>query len=207
MARPEQDTLKTRASLLLRLADLNDSTSWREFFEDYWGLIYGVARKTGLSEADAEDVVQDTMSCLARKMPNFRYDPSKGSFKAWLLNLTRWRIVDHLRKRRDELLRQKTDASSATNPIDQVPDPASLVPDAVWEEEWEVHLVNAALENLRRRVDPEKYQIFDFYVGKQWSAEKVAAHFQISVDQVYLAKHRITELLKIEVHRLEQGTT
>ncbi len=207
MAQTEHETLKTRATLLARLVDLNDSSSWREFFESYWGLIYGVARKAGLSDADAKDVVQDTMSCLARKMPSFRYDPSKGSFKAWLLNLTRWRIVDHLRKRRDESLRLHPEASSATDPVDQIPDPASLVPDAVWEQEWEVHLVNAALENLRRRVDPEKYQIFDFYVTKQWPAEKVAAQFQISVDQVYLAKHRITELLKLEVQRLEQGTT
>ena len=100
MATPDKDSLRTRASLIGKLADLGNSSGWREFFDTYWGLIYGVARKAGLSDADAQDVVQDTMSSVARQMPTFRYDPAKGSFKAWLLTLTRWRILDRLRKRR-----------------------------------------------------------------------------------------------------------
>jgi RNA polymerase sigma factor (sigma-70 family) len=207
MPKPEKVTLQTRASLIGRLADLGDTFTWQEFFETYWGLIYGVARKAGLSDADAQDVVQETMSSVAKHMPTFRYDPAKGSFKAWLLKLTRWRIVDQVRKRREGYPRPRPDSSSRTDTVARIPDPASLLPDAVWEEEWEANLVNAALAKLRRKVDPEKFQIFDFYVNKDWPAEKVAARFQVSVEQVYMAKHRITEMLKAEVRRLELETT
>jgi hypothetical protein len=41
-------------------------------------------------------------------------------------------------------------------------------------------------------------------VNKEWPAEKVAERFQVPIEQVYLAKHRITEMLKAEVQRLER---
>jgi DNA-directed RNA polymerase specialized sigma24 family protein len=60
---------------------------------------------------------------------------------------------------------------------------------------------------VKRKLDPQKYQIFDFYVNKGWPPEKIADLFQISVDQVYLAKHRITELIKTEIERREKHMT
>ena len=92
------DSLPTRASLLNRLRDAGDDASWRIFFDTYWRLLYNVARKSGLTDEDAQDVVQETVIAVARKMPEFRYDPAKGSFKLWLLLITRRRIQDHLRK-------------------------------------------------------------------------------------------------------------
>ena len=57
-----------RASLLGRLKDWEDQTSWREFFDTYWRLIYTVARKAGLTAAEAQDVVQDTSLVVAKKL-------------------------------------------------------------------------------------------------------------------------------------------
>jgi RNA polymerase sigma-70 factor (ECF subfamily) len=65
-------------------------------------------------------------------------------------------------------------------------------------------LLEGALRKVRPRVDPQKYQIFDFYVNKDWPAEKVAACFGVSVEQVYQAKHRITEMIRAEVKRIEK---
>src|SRR6266404_4758915 len=97
-ASAEYDSLPTRRSLLSRLRDLGDSDSWRTFFDTYWRLIYNLARKSGLSDTEAQDVVQETIIAVARKMPGFRYDPAKGSFKQWLLLITRRRIQDHFRR-------------------------------------------------------------------------------------------------------------
>src|SRR5215472_1766187 len=94
----DRDSLPTRSTLLSRLRDLGDDASWRAFFDTYWRLIYNVARKAGLAEADAQDVVQETVIAVARRIPEFRYDPAKGSFKQWLLLITRRRIHDHLRR-------------------------------------------------------------------------------------------------------------
>jgi DNA-directed RNA polymerase specialized sigma24 family protein len=79
---PSDSFLPTRQSLLSRLRDCGDDAGWREFFENYWRLIYNVARKSGLADAEAQDVVQSTFIYLTRKMPKFRYDPARGSFKS-----------------------------------------------------------------------------------------------------------------------------
>ena len=96
---PAPDSLPTRNSLLNRIKDLGDDASWRDFFETYWELIYNLARKAGLTDAEAQDVVQETVIAVSRKIAGFRTGAEHGSFKAWLLQQTRWRIVDEFRKR------------------------------------------------------------------------------------------------------------
>src|SRR5215468_7208088 len=102
MKEPQDELLPTRASLLNRLKDWQDEVSWKAFFDTYWRLIYGVARKAGLSDAEAHDVVQETVISVARKIEGFVYDPAVCSFKTWMLQLTRWRIINQLNKRRRE---------------------------------------------------------------------------------------------------------
>jgi RNA polymerase sigma-70 factor (ECF subfamily) len=77
---------------------LDDHVSWRTFFERYWRLLYNVARHSGLDDAAAQDVVQETVIGVAKAMPGFHYDPARGSFKQWLLRITRRRIMDQFRK-------------------------------------------------------------------------------------------------------------
>jgi RNA polymerase sigma-70 factor (ECF subfamily) len=191
--------------LLQRLKDWQDESSWQEFFDTYWKLIYGVARKAGMSDAEAQDVVQETLFSVARHMPTFKYDPAIGSFKAWLLNMTRWRIIGQQRKRGVRLHPPtQADTPTGTGITDQVVDPASQNLDNLWEAEWKQAILEAAVSKVKRRLDPEKYQLFDLYVNQGCAAEMVAETFGVSTGQVYLAKHRITELIKEEVGRLEK---
>lgn len=81
-----EDSLLTRHSLLHRLKDLGDDTSWREFFEMYWELIYNVARKAGLTETEAQEAVQETVIGVAKDIAEFETGSQHGSFKAWLLH-------------------------------------------------------------------------------------------------------------------------
>lgn len=202
---PSQDELiPTRATLLHRLKDWQDESSWKDFFDTYWKLIYRVASKSGLSDAEAQDVVQETMISVARHMPDFKYDRNIGSFKTWLLNMTRWRVIDQFRKRKLLSLHQPypDDTATGTRTIDKVVDPNSRDVDAFWDSEWEKNLLDAATAKIKRQLDPQKYQIFDLYVKKEWSPEKVAEVFGITTDQVYLTKHRVTEMIKLEIGRL-----
>ena len=205
MAEATNELIPTRATLIQRLKDWQDQPSWQEFFDTYWKLIHGVAIKAGLTEAEAQDVVQETMIAAAKHMPTFEYDPGIGSFKAWLLNMTRWRIIDHVRKRKRQHLNLAAveDMVGGTGVVNRVMDPASQNLDALWDAEWEKNLLDAALAKIKRQVDPQKYQIFDFYVNKEWSPEKVAKTFDVPVDQVYLIKHRLTGMIKDEVKRIE----
>lgn len=209
MSHKKDEILATRASLLERMKNWQDETSWQDFFNSYWKLIYGVARKSGLSDTEAQDVVQEVMAAVAREMPGFKYDPAKGSFKSWLLIKTRWKIVDQFRKR-GPLAKEPLHSGATeygTDPVEQLPDPASLVPDAIWEDEWKESLFAVAMAKVRPKLDPEKAQIFDFYAIKGWKAEKVAEAFHVSVEHVHMTKYRVKEMIEAEVRRLErQGT-
>jgi RNA polymerase sigma factor (sigma-70 family) len=196
----------TRESLLERLHDINDQEGWRVFFDRYWRLIYNSAIKSGLNDAEAQDVVQETVIRVCRQMPGFEYDRSKGSFKNWLLTLTSWRIGDQFRRRQRGVLRPRPGAGTATGTadLDDVPDPLSLRLDDSWEEDWKQTLLDAALEKVKLSVDPRQYQVFDLYAVKHWPVSKVAKTLKVSRAKVYLIKHRISGAIKKEVVRLQQ---
>ena len=227
MASQEQEgtrteaSLQTRWSLIGRLKDMDDQQSWQEFFDAYWKLIYSVALKAGLSDAEAQEVVQETVISVAKKMPEFKADPAAGSFKSWLLTLTRWRIIDQVRKGQtkpapnaDEGQKcssnpqtamsglQRGDDSARTSTVDRIPDPG-LDLEAVWNEEWKNNLLAAAAERVKSLVDPEQFQLFDFHVLKQWPAKKVARKLGVNLGQVYFAKYKISKLMKREIKLLE----
>jgi RNA polymerase sigma factor (sigma-70 family) len=190
---------------LRRLKDWDDQASWEEFFNLYWRLIYSVACQAGLSDEEAQDVVQETVQAVARKVNQFKVGAEHGSFRSWLLHLTRWRIADQLRKRPPPATHAppSPDETSLTEPIERIPDPASLNLEAVWEHEWEQNLVDAALKKLKQTVDPRYYQLFDLHVLQHMPAHKVAQRLGVPSNRVYFAKYKISRLLKREVKRLE----
>jgi RNA polymerase sigma factor (sigma-70 family) len=197
MATVTESSLLTRRSLISRLRDLDDAESWRAFFDTYWELLYNVARQSGLDDSAAQDVVQDAVIGVARKMPEFRYDPAKGSFKHWLLRIVRRRIIDHLRR----VYRQPPRAEHAPEALDEehpdaVADPASERIDAAWEEEWERRVLQAAIEQVKREVNPKHYQIFDYAVLKEWPVARVAQTLRVNAAQIYLARHRVGRAVK-----------
>lgn len=188
MANHSEELIPTKASLLGRLKNPEDQSSWQEFFDTYSKLIYGVARKAGLNEVDARNVLHATTESVAEHMPKFKYDPKIGSFKAWLLSLTRLQIIAEACKPRSAVA-----TNSAAGAVDRL-----------WEKEWEINILEAAVANVKRRLEPAKYQIYDFCVNKKSSPEKVAAVFGLLVDQVLDAQREITEMIQAEAKRLEQ---
>ena len=204
MVEAKDELIATRTTLLARLKDWGDDSSWQEFFDIYSQLIRNVALKSGLTRAEAEDVVQETMVAAAKHIPAFKYDRKLGSFRHWLLNMSRWRISDQFRRRKKLTTQLPDDLADETGQSSALVDEKTLDIDEFWESEWQKTLIEAAINKVKTSLDAEKYQIFDFLVNKQWSPEKVSKRFGISVNQVYLAKHRITELVKIEVERLKE---
>ena len=158
----DHDSLPTRASLLSRLRDLGDSDSWRDFFETYWRLLYNVGRKSGLSDTEAQDVVQETVISVARKMPGFHYNPAKGSFKQWLLLITRRRIQDHLRRIYRSMPVEHFSLGELPSNVENLtvseasPDTAF---EEAWDEEWRENIYQSALARVRARVNPKHYQV------------------------------------------------
>lgn len=198
------ELIPTRNSLLNRLKDWGDQASWSDFFDTYWKLIYGVASKAGLSDAEAQDVVQETLLSVAKTMPGFNYNPEIGSFKSYLLTLTRWRILDQLRRRGQFPSVKQDHDLTRTEFVEQLIDSSGCEFQRVWDQEWETNLLNAALEKVRRRANPKHFQLFDLYVRKGWSVQEVTQTMEVSVHQVYTAKSRIASMLKKEIEDLRR---
>ncbi len=199
------ELIPTRHSLLRRMKNWDDQASWGEFFKIYWKLIYGVAIKAGLTDAEAQDVVQETIMNAAKNIKGFEIGSERGSFKAWLLNNTRWRVTEQFRKRlpKGPAHAAVADETSRTPTLHRLADPASLEFEAVWEQDWKQNLAEIALANLRSQVDPLQYQMFDLHVLKQWPAVKVARKLGIKMGKVYFAKYKICRMLKKEIKRLQ----
>jgi RNA polymerase sigma-70 factor (ECF subfamily) len=213
---PHGTSLETRPSLLNRLKTGDDPQSWQEFYKTYGGLIRFFAEKAGLTADEAEEVVQETAIGVARRLPEFVYDPKVCRFKTWLLNLTRWRIQDQIRKReryRGIVGGSPTMAGESpalpnddTATVERLPDPTVPEFGAEWDAAWEKNLFTQAMERVRERIDERQFQVFDLCVAKEWSPSEVAQTLGISTARVYLTKHRVSALLKKEVQRLEKIT-
>jgi RNA polymerase sigma factor (sigma-70 family) len=200
------ELLPTRHSLLDRLRDRGDDASWHQFFETYWKFIYTVAIRSGLSDHEAEEVVQETVLSVARKMPEFVYDPSQCSFKGWLMHVIRLRIMDQLRRRQPAF--QQLPAAHAdsrhTPTVERVPDPTGNADlETAWDDEWERNLMGAALERVKLRVKPEHYQIFHLSAVKGLRPAEVARLLQINIGKIYLVRHRLAKDVKREIQRLK----
>jgi len=204
--RPERDELiPTRWTLIRRLKNWDDQESWKEFFDTYWRLIYSTGIKSGLTEVEAQDLVQETVISVCKGIGQFNAQPEAGSFKGWLLQLTRWRIADQLRRRHPRKpLRPATVDTSGTSTTDRIPDPMGLGPDRVWEEEWRKNVTAAALERVQRQTSAKHYQIFVLNAIRQVPAAQVARLAGVKPDQVYVIKNRVKPLFEQAVRAIER---
>jgi RNA polymerase sigma factor (sigma-70 family) len=206
MATDQEEIIPTRASLLERLKNWDDSASWKDFFHTYWKLIYGVARKAGLSDAEAQDVVQETIIAVAQKMPQFAYDPEIGSFKSWLMRLTEWRITDQFRKKQYEkggrrFAREEAMSQDELERHLQAPD---FNFEETWNREWERHVLDAALQKAKNQVDARQFQMFYLHIIKNVPAEDVARRLNVKLQAVYFSKYKVSGILQKEIRILQE---
>jgi RNA polymerase sigma-70 factor (ECF subfamily) len=196
-------TLHTRSSLLFRLRNWDDKTSWEEFYGLYRKLVYGYARRSGLTHEEAEEVTQDVFVRVGKTIQDFESNPKKGSFRGWLMNLTRWRVMDKLRSRPQVgNVPQAHSAEDRTRTVERIPDPKQE--GDLWENEWQNTLLEAAMQRLSLRAQAKHFQVFDLHVRQQWSVLRVSRELEINPASIYLIIHRLTKLLKLEISKLKK---
>ena len=198
---PLPSTLRTRPSLLFRLRDWDNEASWTEFYRLYYQFIYGCARRSDLSHADAEEVTQDVFKRVAETVHEFEADPVRGSFRGWLLNLTRWRISDKFRARHPHE-RRLAGTEETKLPLEALA--AETPPQQAWEEEWQRQLLEAALARLARRVQAKHFQVFDLYHRQGWSVLKISRELDLNPATVYVISHRLVRQLRKEVEVIRE---
>lgn len=204
------DTLPTRVSLLERVKNLQDRSSWREFYSRYETKVIGIARSRGLTEHDAEDVAQEVFKRVAITIGEYKTSQQPGSFRSWLFKLTRWRATDQLRTRRPY---QPTPFGGETfsesgrkgriPSIEDVPAPAEV--EMTFERESQRHLIDSLLKRVERLVSPKKLQISQMLVLDEVPAIKIAALYGITPSAVYVIKHRTMAKLRDEIAQLQHS--
>jgi len=188
----------TRATLLARLRrDPTSEAAWDEFVEQYGRHIYRWCRKWRLQDADAEDVTQEILLKLARKLRDFAYDP-KSSFRGWLKTVAHhaWRdFVDSRGRARaigDEHVWGLLQSVEARE---------DLV--AKLEEAFDYELLEAAKVQVQLRVAPHTWEAFRLVAIERLPVAQVAARVEMQVAMVYVAKSKVQKMLQHEIRKLE----
>ena len=201
--KPEAPLLETRSSLIQRLKATINGESWEEFFHTYWELIYNVARRAGLSEADAQDIVQETILKVHNNLDRFEYNRKRGTFKGWLRTVTRSRLNDFFKKQqRRPALNQPLE--EAADELQNLEDPEGPEIEKIWDEEWNRNLIQAALSRTKKLSSPKQFQIFKCHYIDEWTVRETCRTLGVNAAQVYMAKQRVGKIFREAVETLQE---
>lgn len=186
--------METRASLLLRIRNPQDTQAWREFVELYAPLLHSYAMKNRLQDADAADLAQDTLRLVLRAAPEFIYEPAKGSFRGWLFTIARNQIRKFFTRRASHA--QGSGDSEVREFLSEQPAESEQ---SAWDQEYQLHLFHWAARRVESEFRPASWQAFWRTVVLSEDICKVASDLQITTGAVYIARSRITNRIRQEI--------
>jgi len=196
-----QESPATRASLLVRLRDGGDAGAWQEFVHLYAPVIYGFARKRGLQDADAADLMQEVLRSVSSAAPRLEYDPARGTFRGWLFTVTRNKVFNFLESRSHRV--QGTGDSSTQRRLEQHANSGGDL-SADWEADYQRTLAAQAMERVKGEFQAATWQAFVLAAVEGELPVQVAARVGLSVGAVYVAKSRVIARLRQEIERLQR---
>ena len=194
------ESLTTRASLLLRIRDAEDAEAWAQFTQIYGPLIYRFARKNGLQDADAADLVQEVLRAVSKAIGTFDYDPQLGKFRSWLFTVARYSM-----NRMRSLQRRQPAGVGDTATMARLENQSANhdEQEREWDEEYEQRLFEWAAQQVRQRVQEATWQAFWLTAVEGRSPREVAHKLAISVGSVYVAKNRVLSRLKSKISEID----
>jgi RNA polymerase sigma factor (sigma-70 family) len=185
---------KTRVTLIQRLKNPKDAEAWKQFYQFYWEVITGWAQRAGCDYARAQDIFQETMICLMRKLQKFDYDPQQGSFRALLKIITISRVKDMFRREGRYALMETEDV-----PEQQVNKNQTDQDDIIWTQS----ILRQALRRCYAKIDQTTYKSFCLYVLDNLPINEVCQRLDnIRPGTVYQQKSRLLQMLENEFFKL-----
>jgi RNA polymerase sigma-70 factor (ECF subfamily) len=190
----------TRASLLARIRDPHDQDAWRQFFQLYASLVYGFARKRGLQDADAADLMQEVLRSVAGAAGRLDYDPRRGSFRGWLYTVTRNKLYNFL-----DGSRRRERGTGDTEAQLRLEEHAAHEEDAAaaWDREYERQRFAWAAEQVKGEFQEATWRAFWMTAVEGQNARAVGQTLGLSPGAVYVAKSRVLARLREEVRQLD----
>jgi RNA polymerase sigma-70 factor, ECF subfamily len=185
---------ETSASLLDRLRAAPADADWRRLVDLYTPLVHSWLRRQEVPAADADDVVQEVLAVVVRKLAGFERERT-GSFRRWLRSVT----VNCLRERCRAGRRQPagTGGTGFLQVLDQLEDPASEL-SRQWDREHDRHVTQRLLEHLKPRFEATTWKAFQRVALDGLPAAQAAAELGLSVNAVFIARSRVMTLLRQE---------
>lgn len=179
---------ETRSSLLHRLRDFGDTSGWREFVRLYQPLLVAYARRRGLRRADAEEIAQQCLGVVVRRIGSFQ---RRRRFRSWLRRIVDLLVYQWLREaQRRRRVREVLLNQAERPPADE------QARFATWREEWNRFHLQHCLEDLRTRFTTETLRAFELYVLRDFPVPTITRLLHISENQVYVAKSRVLQYLR-----------
>jgi len=190
--------MTTAPALLARLQNRSDADAWKQLLDLYTPLLLRWVGRLGVSTNDADDLVQEVWQAVAREMPDFNYDPNRGSFRGWLKSILLNRVRDHRR-------RSKYRAVAVSDQFDALAD--LLADDASeaskqWDREHDRYILTRLLDRVRDEFSSNTWKAFVQLAIAGHDAETVAAELKITANAARIARCRVLARLREEAKTL-----
>lgn len=182
----------TSHSLLDQVRQGPDGLAWQRWHALYEPLIRGWLRRHEMVTADRDDIVQDVLTVVVRRLPEFHHNGRVGAFRLWLKTITINCLREHWKR-----MQSHPQCRAATSALDDWADERSSL-SQMWDREHDRHLVQRMLAFLQPEFTPETWSAFQMLVIDGRRAEEVAQQLKITVNAVYIAKSRVLTRLRHE---------
>jgi RNA polymerase sigma factor (sigma-70 family) len=182
--------LETTTALLDDLRDPGNGEVWGLFDARYRPVLIAFGRRFGLTRDDAADAAQETLLRFVQSYRAGKYERARGRLSSWVIGIARNCIIDQIRSR---AARREQDGASA---LAELPEQDQLA--RVWEDECQRHILQEALRRLRgeTRIDAQTLRAFESLALRELEPAEVARQLDMSLNEVYLAKHRCLKRLR-----------
>ncbi len=197
---PVDDSPLTRTSLLVQLRTGSNHSAWQEFVKLYGPIIYGFARKRGLQDADAADLMQDVLRSVSTAIGRLDYDRNHGTFRGWLFTIARNKIFNFLSARR---IRPQGSGDTSTNRLlDSHPDTDDG--SEAWDMEYQRRLASLGMERIKSEFQDTTWRAFWLTAVEGASAAEASKQVGLSTGAIYVAKSRVLARLKEVVETMRR---
>ncbi len=181
----------TRPSLLIAVRDPANQIAWEEFVSLYTPLVFGHCVSRGLQEADAADVAQEVLRAVASAIAKFDYDRRRGSFRGWLLTVTRSKLANFFSARARRGM--ETGETAVVDLANPEPSPAEA---ASWEKEYHARVLQWAMDRVRGEFQANTWEAFHETAIQHRPVAEVAQALGVSAGAIYIARSRVIARLR-----------
>ena len=190
----------TPMSLLERLGRPKvDSADWDRLVAVYSPLLRSWLGRFSLQGADADDVLQNALAVLFKKVGQFRHRGKPGAFRAWMRSVLAYEVSAFHRQRAG--LPKPADPQDETGPLAGLENGESEL-SCRWDAEHDQHVVARLLELIKPEFTESTWLAFERSALQDRPASEVGAELGLTANAVWVARSRVMRRLREEARGL-----